>query len=139
MTTGKGRKRHHLALIIAHIPQAEIVGLHAKGGIGLHIDFFYPSLMQEVVDIARAPSHRQGGVDAADRHSQRHGLFIVDVDVVLGRVFHAIGPDPGQAGILCRHAKELITSGNQLFMTQSCAVLEIKLKTRGCPQPADRR
>lgn len=83
MAAAEGGEQRHFAAGVADVPVGDVLGLHPIGGVGLHIDLFDPPLMDEIVDVVRAPSGGQGGVDVADRDPQGHGFLKIDVHVVL--------------------------------------------------------
>ena len=75
----------------AHIPAVQILRRHAIGRVALHIDALDAAAVDEIVDEGAAPGGAQGGVDVGERHAQRVGLGLVDVDMQLRRVVQAVG------------------------------------------------
>ena len=44
------------ALVVPHIPAVDVLGLHAQRRIGLQVDFFNATLVDEVVDVGNCPN-----------------------------------------------------------------------------------
>jgi len=59
--------------------------------------------------------------------------------MVFGHIFHAVGPNPGQALILGRHAEKLVAGRHQFIVAQAPTVLQLKFKPGGHSQFDDRR
>ncbi len=95
LSLGYGREGHHISPLVAHIPRPEVRRQHPVGGLALHIDTLQPALVEEVVDVARSPGHREQLVDRRQRDTQRLGLLVVDGQLVAGVVRQAVGPDAG--------------------------------------------
>ena len=74
-------ERHHLALAVAHLEPADVVGLEPEPLVGLHADLVGPAEQVEVVDVGRAERRLQRAEDAVERHAQGLGLHAIDVGV----------------------------------------------------------
>ena len=83
-------------------------GSMRKGASPWMNDLFHAALVDEVIDVGGAPDGAQRGVDVGQRKAQRAGFFLVDIDLIHGRVGEAVGAHGGEHGILHGHAEELI-------------------------------
>ena len=119
---GEGRERHHAALRVAHVPAVQVLGQHAEGRVALHVDLFHAALVDEVVDVGGAQDGAQRGVDVGERKAQRAGFFLVDVDLILGRVLEAVGAHRGEHGILHGHAEQLVARGHERVVAEAGAI-----------------
>jgi len=136
---GKGGERHHLAIAIAHIPAAQVPGLHPEGGVPLDIDFFGPVLVQEVIHVGAAPGRSQHVVHVPHAEAQGPGPGLIHIQLVLGAVIHAVGPYRHQILALTGLHEELITGGDELFVTQASLVLQLEVEAGGIAQVHHRR
>ncbi len=88
-------------------------------------------MVNEVVDVHRAPGGAHGLVDRSNADLQRASLLIVDDHLVLGFVILAVGAYRTQFRVLVGQLQELVARLHQCFMTQPRIVLQKEVEAHG--------
>ena len=127
----EGIERYHRPAGVTDIPFAEVIGLHARIGITLHINILYPAFARELVDIFRGQCAFNGCVDIGVGDAERISFLAIDMQLELRRIFKPVRPHAGQEGIFCGHGQQLITRGEQAVMAQIAAVLQLYVESAG--------
>ena len=139
MPGGERGERHHLALVVAHVPEVEVLGHHAIRRIGLHVDALHAAAVDEVVDVTTAPGHRQRVVDFGHRHAQGRGLVVVHVQAELRRIFLAVRAHLRQQRALRGQAQQLVARCHQRLVALVLVVLEVQVEAARGAQLGHRR
>src|SRR3546814_10746845 len=116
---GEGRERHHFPFGIAHVPLVEVFRRDAGIDRALYEHLLHPTAVDEVVHVSRTPGDRQGLVDRRQADLVRTRLLVVDDYLVLRLVRQAVRTHEAQAGLLGRHAEQLVARGPQGFMAHA--------------------
>ena len=104
-----------------------------------HVHFLHTTAVDEVVNVATAPGCAQCGVDVADGHTQRLRFLLVDVDLVLRRIFQAVRTHADQQIRVFSHfAKQLVTRLSQFLVAQTALVNQLEVETGRRTQFNDR-
>ena len=133
------RQRHRLALAIGNSELEDVFRLHAVGHIRLHNHPLQTPAVGEVVDIAGAQRSIQHPGNATKAHTLGAGGGAVDINAQLRGVFHTVGAHLGEHLALHRHAQQLISRGQQGFVTFAAAVLQAEIKAGAGAQFGNRR
>ena len=134
------RDRHHHALVVAHVVQAQIGRSHAELLIGLYEDALDASVgVQKVVDEVRAPGDREGLIDVAETHAERTGFLAIDFDSERRVVAETVGTHEREGRVLIRQGQQLVAGLHELRMPEAAAILQFHIESRCGAELADRR
>ena len=96
---------------------------------GHHVDFLHATTVDEVVDVAATPGCTQRGINVADGNTQRLRFFLVDIDLVLRRIFQTVRTYAHQqVRVFCHLAKQLVTRLSQFFVAQTALVNQLEVE-----------
>ena len=117
--------------MVAHIPLLEVLGCQARIHVALQVDPLDPTLVDEVVDIHRAPGSRHGLVDGGNAQRVGAGLLPVNVDAELRLVILTVGAYRHQQRMLVGQLQELVTCGHEPLMAKTDVVLQEEVEAHG--------
>src|SRR5450830_1998120 len=134
LASSKGRERHHVAGGIAHEPLVQVFRLHARIRLTLDIHFLHTAAVEEVVHVSTTPAYAEHAVDIGDLQAQSGGFLLVDVDLVLRRIFLAVRTHAHHHRVLCSHAQQLVTRSDQRIVAHAALILQLQVETGGVTQ-----
>src|SRR5450830_1127889 len=130
----KGREWHHVAGGIAYKPLVQVFRLHARIRLALHIDLLHATTVEEVVHIRTTPADAQHAVDIGNLQAQSSRFLLVDIDLVLRRIFLAVRTHTHHHRVLCSHAQQLVTRSDQRIVAHAAFILQLQVETGGVTQ-----
>ena len=105
------------------MPALQIIRVHAGSLIALNPDLLHAAAIQEVVDVGTGKSRRNGGVHGRNIKTECGKLLVVEIQLHLRRVIHAVVANHRQPGILMRRGKELVPHFHQLLVSLALLIL----------------
>src|SRR5690606_32743857 len=109
----------------------EVLRRYARRRLALYVDTLDAVAIQEVVDVGSAPGCGHRGVHIGERQAHRANSFIVDDDLVLRLIVHAVGPYHGECRMLRSFIQELVPRLHQRVVSLPAAILQEEVEPRG--------
>ena len=135
----QGPHGDHLAVFVAHIELADIVGAAAPVRLGLDIDPVDPAELIEIVHVVGADIGVQHGEDVVDADTFDLGTLAIDIDEDLRRVRPEGAEHARQLRPRVGRDDQAAQNGGERLWRPAFGILKNELKAPRAAEPRDRR